>query len=107
MTEVDFQKLIPADCYELLQHVWDLLDGQLTEDRRADLERHLDDCEGCRRYAAFQESFLAAMASLGARGCAPDSLRERVRRTLAEAGFTGSPAPELRRPSARGDGSRH
>lgn len=105
MTEVDFQKLIPADCYELLQHVWDLLDGQLTEDKRAELERHLDDCEGCRRYTAFQESFLSAMASLGAHRGAPESLRERVRRTLAEAGFSGSPPREPGNPASRGDGS--
>lgn len=96
MTDVDFAKLIPAECYELLKHVWDLLDGQLTEDRRTALERHLDDCEQCRRYAAFQERFLAAMASLAGRPCAPDALRERVRRTLADAGFSASPTEPRR-----------
>lgn len=97
MTDADFAKLIPAECYELLQHVWDLLDGQLTEARRVDLERHLDDCEPCRRYAAFQESFLAAMARLGEQPGAPEELHERVRRTLAEAGFTATLPPASRK----------
>lgn len=97
MTDVDFAKLIPAECYELLKHVWDLLDGQLTDDRRVTLERHLDECEQCRRYTAFQESFLAAMSSLGARPNAPAALRERVQRTLAEAGFS-APPPLPRKP---------
>ncbi len=89
MSEIDFRKLIPPECYELLQHVWDLLDGQLTEEKHAELERHLEECAQCRKYKAFQEQFLAAMHHSRGLRCAPDHLKSRIEHTLAEAGFTG------------------
>ncbi len=89
MSEIDFRTLIPPECYEILQHVWDLLDGQLTEETQAQLERHVAECAQCRKYKAFQEQFLAAMHHSRSIRCAPEHLRTRIEHSLAEAGFTG------------------
>jgi len=35
-------------CIELVDMVTDYLDGELDEDQRRGIERHLEECEGCR-----------------------------------------------------------
>ncbi len=89
MSEPDFKSMIPPECYELLCHVWDLLDGRLTPAKRRELEGHLTHCKQCYKYAAFQDAFLNAMAKIRSRR-APERLKRRVERTLAEAGFSAT-----------------
>jgi anti-sigma factor (TIGR02949 family) len=76
---------IPDDCLAVLRHVWDYLDGRLTEDAAERLRTHLEKCPPCREYQLFQQSYLAAMARLKARQSAPWHVRAKVLAALAKA----------------------
>lgn len=78
-----------ADCLEAIHTIYHYLDGELTAGRRADIQRHLDDCTNC--LEAFD--FEAELRILIARKCRdriPDSLRDRIARAIAhESGEAG------------------
>lgn len=72
------------DCERALATLYFYLDGELTPERRRDIEQHLDRCSPC--FGAF--GFEAELKLVIARSCrdhVPESLRERVRKALAEA----------------------
>lgn len=79
--------IIPPECYEVLQHLWDYLDDQLTDENTEALRSHVANCPQCQKYQLFQENFLAALANLRARQSAPADVKSRVIRSLREAGF--------------------
>ena len=69
------------DCGEALRDLYGYLDGEITEDRRADIRVHIEECGPC--LEAFD--FEVELRQLVARTCqceAPDALRERVARAL-------------------------
>jgi len=71
------------DCNETLHRLYTYLDGELTEERREEIKRHLDDCPPC--FEAFD--FEAELRSVIAHRCkdhVPDSLRKRVENALME-----------------------
>jgi len=51
----------PIDCRIAMQRLWDFLDEELTEDRMAEVRRHLDTCEQCLPHHEFAQRFLKAM----------------------------------------------
>ncbi|HEY5219938.1 MAG TPA: zf-HC2 domain-containing protein, partial [Gemmatimonadaceae bacterium] len=55
---------LPPECLEVLKHVWDYLDEQLTDETTERLRAHLADCHGCFQYKTFSENFLGAVAAL-------------------------------------------
>lgn len=68
-------------CQEAIATLYTFLDGELTTDRRARIQRHLDECSPC--FAAF--GFEAELKAVIARKCrdeVPDSLRRRVAEAL-------------------------
>ncbi|HXW78885.1 MAG TPA: mycothiol system anti-sigma-R factor [Acidimicrobiales bacterium] len=68
-------------CQEAIATLYTFLDGELTADRRARIQRHLDECSPC--FAAF--GFEAELKAVVARKCrdeVPDSLRRRVAEAL-------------------------
>ncbi|HYA43985.1 MAG TPA: mycothiol system anti-sigma-R factor [Acidimicrobiales bacterium] len=68
-------------CQEAIATLYSFLDGELTSERRALIQRHLDDCAPC--FEAF--GFEAELKSLVARKCrddVPQSLRLRVAEAL-------------------------
>jgi mycothiol system anti-sigma-R factor len=68
-------------CQEAIATLYTFLDGELTTDRRARIQRHLDECSPC--LAAF--GFEAELRAVIARKCrdeVPDSLRRRVAEAL-------------------------
>ena len=72
-----------ANCDETIERLYTYLDGELTDERRAEIKRHLDDCSPCLDAYDFE----AELRSLIARRCqdrVPDSLLARVRAALAE-----------------------
>jgi len=44
-----------VDCDEAVHQLYHYLDGELTEDRRQEIARHLDLCEPCAGAAGFEE----------------------------------------------------
>ncbi|HEU4720374.1 MAG TPA: zf-HC2 domain-containing protein [Gemmatimonadaceae bacterium] len=69
---------LSATCAEVLTHLWDYLDEQITPTSAERLQSHIATCAQCRQYEAYQECFLRAMASLKQELTAPRSLRERL-----------------------------
>jgi len=72
-----------VDCNETLYRLYTYLDGELTEERRDEIKRHLDECPPC--FEAFD--FEVELRTVIAHRCkdhVPDSLRQRVHDALIE-----------------------
>ena len=77
---------LSAACAEVLRHLWDYLDDQMTPAGAERLRVHIAGCATCREYEVFQECFLAAVSRIRADLGAPASLRERLAEGLREQG---------------------
>jgi anti-sigma factor (TIGR02949 family) len=77
------------DCQTAVRQLWDLLDGELTDDRMREVRNHLDTCSECLPHAEFGERFLAALQSARERHVMPPAVRSQVMAALAGAGFMG------------------
>jgi mycothiol system anti-sigma-R factor len=76
------------DCVETVHRLYHYLDGELTDDRRADISRHLDDCFPCLHAFDFE----AELRKLIANRCkdrVPDHLRERIAAAIDHEHRTG------------------
>ena len=68
-------------CGDAVHRLYHFLDGELDDDRRSTIRRHLDECKPC--FQAF--GFEAELRTVIARKCqdqVPDALRERVFHSL-------------------------
>lgn len=64
-------------CTEAVELLYHYLDGELTEERRIVIQRHLDDCPPC--FSAFDfEAELRVVVAQKCRERVPESLRNRV-----------------------------
>ena len=78
------------DCGDSITRLYHFLDGELTEERRAAISRHLDECGPC--LSAFDfEAELRIVIAHKCREQVPDHLRVRVARALG----LDAPEPEL------------
>ena len=73
-----------ADCGEVLSEVYLYLDLECSEDRRALIRRHLDDCTHCLHEYGIEHEVKALVARCCGDEVAPVELRERVRIKLRE-----------------------
>lgn len=64
-------------CIEAVEVLYQYLDGELTEERRLVISRHLDDCPPCYDAYGF-ETELRIVVAQKCRERVPDHLRERV-----------------------------
>jgi len=69
-----------SDCNDALRVLYEFLDGELTSERRHDIEAHLDDCSPC--LEAFD--FNAEVRQVIAQKCR-DEVPEDLKRRIAEA----------------------
>ncbi|MCB0962766.1 MAG: mycothiol system anti-sigma-R factor [Acidimicrobiales bacterium] len=70
-----------ADCNETLRELYLYLDGQLTDEDRAHIAQHLDDCSPC--LAAYDfEAELRLVVRSRCTDQVPDSLRARIARAI-------------------------
>lgn len=72
-----------ADCEETIERLYHYLDGELTDERRSEIKRHLDECSPCLDAYGF-ESELRQVIAHRCRDHVPDTLLARVRMALAE-----------------------
>lgn len=70
-------------CYEAVELLYHYLDGELTEERRVVITRHLDDCPPCLDAFDF-ESELRVVIAHRCREEVPDSLRAKVAEALQD-----------------------
>lgn len=68
-----------ADCAVVIRQVWALLDGEVTEDTRAELRQHLEHCPACLRHYGVEERIKKLIATKCSGDRAPSYLVERVR----------------------------
>ena len=73
-----------GDCSDALHTLYHYLDGELTAERRRAIHDHLEHCAPCLRAFDF-EAELKVIVARSCRDQVPDSLRERVARTIEEA----------------------
>jgi mycothiol system anti-sigma-R factor len=84
------------NCDETLVELYTYLDGELTAERRAVIQHHLDDCSPCLETFDFEAELRMVIAQKCRDEC-PEQLRQRI----ADALQAASKAPPA--PSAEGD----
>ena len=72
------------DCSEVLEEVYLYLDLECSEDRRALIQKHLDECSGCLSEYGIEHEVKALVARCCGDETAPKELRERLRMKLSE-----------------------
>jgi mycothiol system anti-sigma-R factor len=85
------------DCEEAIHRLYHYLDGELTEQRRVELQRHLDDCSPCLEAFDF-EAELRMTISTKCRDEVPETLRIRIATAIhheMKAGGDGGSAPPI------------
>jgi len=73
-----------VDCNETIERLYTYLDGELTDERRIEIKRHLDDCPPCLDAFDF-ESELRQVIADRCRDHVPETLRQRIHEALVEA----------------------
>jgi mycothiol system anti-sigma-R factor len=80
-----------SDCNDALHELYDFLDGELTDERRAAIQRHLDTCQPCAEPYDF-EAELRMVIRRKCREQVPESLLLKVRKALAAESGANAPA---------------
>jgi mycothiol system anti-sigma-R factor len=73
-----------GECEEALQTLYTFLDGELTLERRAAIQQHLDQCSPCLEAFDF-EAELKMVVARCCRDQVPDDLRRRIADVLTNA----------------------
>jgi mycothiol system anti-sigma-R factor len=73
-----------VDCSETIERLYIYLDGELTEEIRIEIKRHLDDCPPCLDAFDFEVELRQVIANR-CQDRVPDTLRQRIHDALAEA----------------------
>lgn len=72
------------DCEQALRTLYHFLDGELTPDRRAVIERHLNECSPCLEAFDF-EAELKIVIARSCRDQVPEGLRLRIAEVIRQA----------------------
>jgi mycothiol system anti-sigma-R factor len=86
--EPSVDDLVGGSCQEALETLYNFLDGELTAERRAAIQRHLDQCAPCLEAFDF-EADLKAVVARCCRDQVPEGLRHRIERVLTQASQPG------------------
>jgi mycothiol system anti-sigma-R factor len=71
------------DCNETIDRLYHFLDGELTDDRRREIQQHLDECAPCLEAFDFEFELRVVVANR-CKDHVPDALRQRVHDALLE-----------------------
>ena len=72
-----------VDCDEILNEVYLFLDLECSDQRRAAIQHHLDECTSCLREYGIEQEVRAIVARCCGGDRAPEALRERLRVKIA------------------------
>lgn len=72
-----------VDCGQTIERLYHYLDGELTDERRRQIQRHLDECPPCVDAYGFEMELRQVIANR-CRDHVPPSLLDRVRAALAD-----------------------
>ena len=74
----------PGDCQDALHTLYHYLDGELTQERRSVIQRHLQECQPCLHAFDF-EAELKVVIARSCRDQVPEHLRSRIAQAISEA----------------------
>ena len=74
-------------CDDVLSHVFEFLDHETDDDRRAVIAEHLEDCSPCLRQFGIEQEFKALVRRRCGGDVPPPSLRERIKMQLTSVSF--------------------
>ncbi len=69
----------PASCDDVLSHVFEFLDHETDDARRAVIAEHLEDCSSCLREFGIEQEFKALVRRRCGGDPTPAGLRERIK----------------------------
>jgi len=72
-----------ADCGEIIEALYQYLDGELTVEKRVIIQRHLEACPPCFQAVGFERELREVIATR-CRDRVPDDLRERIKKAISE-----------------------
>ena len=78
------------DCDDAVHRLYHFLDGELTPDKRVEIQRHLDACLPCLEAFDF-EAELRVVIATKCRDQVPDALRERIASAIHHAETNDTP----------------
>ncbi len=76
-------------CEEALRRVHEFIDGELEDVSTAEVQAHFEQCQRCYPHLRLEQAFREAMRRACADEKAPDGLRDRLEKMLAEAAESG------------------
>jgi len=80
------------DCMEVLDRLYEYIDGELTPERAAEVRRHLDACAPCFRLAGFESAYVRFLEARTRGQHAPAALRKKIlEQLLLEGSSSESP----------------
>src|SRR3954451_18305536 len=74
-------------CDDVLSHVFEFLDHETDDARRAVIAEHLDDCSSCLRQFCIEQEFKALVRRRCGGDSPPPGLRERIKLQLTTVSF--------------------
>jgi mycothiol system anti-sigma-R factor len=73
-----------GNCDEVLHELYGFLDGELTTEKRGQIQQHIDDCTPCIEAYEF-ENDLRQVISQKCRDTVPEDLRQRIADAIGKA----------------------
>ena len=70
-----------ADCGQTVERLYQFIDGELTDERRHQIERHLDECSPCLQAVGFERELRTVIANR-CKDRVPEELRQRIKAAL-------------------------
>jgi mycothiol system anti-sigma-R factor len=74
-------------CDDVLSHVFEFLDHETEDSRRAQIAEHLEDCTSCLRQFGIEQEFKALVRRRCGGDAPPPGLRERIKLQLTTVAF--------------------
>ena len=74
-------------CDDVLTHVFEFLDHETPDDRRAQIADHLEDCSPCLRQFGIEQEFKALVRRRCGGDSPPPGLRDRIKLQLTSVSF--------------------
>lgn len=66
------------DCAEILERLYEYLDGELTAERAAEVKTHLQDCAPCTALSGFEATYIRFLEARTRARNAPEELKKRI-----------------------------
>ena len=66
------------DCHQVLDLLYEYLDGELTTERVEEVREHLANCAPCTALTSFEQSFVRFLEARTRARTAPDALKKRI-----------------------------